>query len=335
MSRGTPKTSRINKRVTVEISVVIVAVLSFVATVSAALINYFSTRYPIDQTLKATQKAEQSVARIVVMQTSVIPEATLAPLPTETATIPPTPSWTATSEPTPSPSPTTFETTIDWHSRFDILATWYPCEYRVIPEYIDVAADKEKAAAQVEEAVTAGEFHKWDLGPHDKSFILTLEITNISQEVEWIRLSKTASISVQSISEVPAHINMTNLWGCGGGGMFREFSIGSLSSLYKSYDFEVTYPDVDYFTLQQGEFESFIFTFECDEPGIYQLEIEIPFSQKGVEGSIVYADRQRLVCPQEFSGYGYLSSYDTANAVADLSFEGTFTWDGINYILKP
>jgi hypothetical protein len=69
---------------------------------------------------------------------------------------------------------------------------------------------------------------------------------------------------------------------CAGDGLFIESKeVVVLSSKIKEYTKDVTFPNAQFYTGSPNEFNSFIIPFDIKDPGVYHIEIEIPYTFDG------------------------------------------------------
>ena len=201
-----------------------------------------------------------------------------------------------------------------------------------LPGYIDPFQGFDQAMAAVNEA-----FNRGDIFPHvprifsypDGEFIpdgnVIYQVTVESHApLDWIKVDKKAKITIAA-QKIPADpVNTIDYQeGCGGTGEERDFHLDRnlLETSYPSYTLDAAYENenVDYFTLQPGEFETFLFTLQCGEPGLYNLQFQIPMEYEGKPG-FVSADGGEILCPPGGA------HWDPSRLI------GGFKWDGSQYI---
>ena len=158
-----------------------------------------------------------------------------------------------------------------------------------------------------------------------EGFSYYLRITNAFSSTEWLRLDSNESAAV-SVSQPPRALFSSVYSVGGGGGSFRFFPSVPLLQGTGFYTRKVKQPDFNYFELQPGEFEEFIFFFKCAAPGTYIITLELPYAYSVEFGKIIRASPQ-LICPNSY----ILWRTDYPN----LSLEGTYIWDGTAYNHSP
>jgi hypothetical protein len=234
----------------------------------------------------------------------------------------PTPADTSSPTPTSTPSPTPTDTPL-----VRVESELNPCGPWRIPSNINPGQDPSSEAAQLFDL----ERDSLPTGPFRGGFLLTLNLTSISQDREWIELGNTASVSVQVHDDAPENANLWRVKECGGMGAVRLFSEGTLTADRETYTFSVTAPEADYFSLQPGEFEAFLFTFNCMEPGTYRISVEIPYKYKGESGAILFEDSRSLVCPQSYLLWEAYAPAPGGFSSGPLEYVGAFEWNGTGY----
>ncbi|MDP1541466.1 MAG: hypothetical protein Q8L72_12550 [Moraxellaceae bacterium] len=276
---------------------IIVALIGCVGTVAVAIIGYMSVSMQIEKPVAITQTVE---AKIISSQT-----------PTSILQNTPVPSFTETIVPTSTP-----EQTLISASTVRRL-----CERTILPDYIKPSDGIQQAIEQIAEAEARGE--KFSLMGNNLS--LKIEFRSEVQTVDWLKLSNNLKITITSDNNVGDKLNLWNVEGCGGGD-YRFFSPDvSLETNYPAYSVNVENSEFDFFTLQPGEFESFDFNFYCRTPGIYTVNIELPYSLLDVPYNYNYTIPTTIICPKSFSVW---NSYYAGM----LEYGGDFMWNGEEYV---
>ncbi len=191
-------------------------------------------------------------------------------------------------------------------------ANFAACMPIVLPESIDPAHDLSRAVAYVHEKNN----RMTETGIVDTKLILPSDssnptdgfdarISNIRNGGDWLRIDNGARISVLGYQNVPETINVLHIYpGCAAGGMNRRFSPVALSPT-DIREFTTEYPESDYFSLQPGEFEIFMYTFNCTQPGLYDIKLSIPFTTARNAGLIELDEAPSLICPKSVKFWMY------------------------------
>ena len=172
------------------------------------------------------------------------------------------------------------------------------------------------------------------MGPFSDGFALTLYIESTSQDTAWIELDNTALVSVHVYDDAQENIDFWRVKECGGMGFVRVFSEGTLTADRETYTFSITCPEADFFTLQPGEIEGFLFPLNCAEPGTYLVRIELPYKYKGQSGTIVFPDARPLVCPKSSSLWEAYAPITEGSSPGPLEYVDDFEWSGTGYETK-
>ena len=176
-----------------------------------------------------------------------------------------------------------------------------PCEnaFYEIPDNIDPSSDPLGFLSSFSYTQVSA---TWNIiVPGERS--IAIDITNVeSPGGRWLRISNTANVIVDSFMPLdelnmllPSVEGIWDLGGCGGGGNHREFppiQLDTRSSL------STTFSSADFFSLQPGEFESFAFSFECGEYGMYIFHLEVEIAAAGEAGKYAIGEPLALYCPE-------------------------------------
>lgn len=294
---------------------VIVAIIGLIATIAAALINYASTRTQIELPISASQTAE---VRASILTSTVIPT-----LSTKTPSSP---------------------TNSNWEKYIEIEKKVMGCEYIALPQDVDYSigntaetitqvisqGDKDNRIlswAKIPQVITGNVFPD-----NPQEAFTTFDINNISSQ-DWIEIAKSVTVSVSVDKDVPEKTNAFIYgWGCGGVGDTRLFPSLNLSTTFESYTDETTFPEHDFFTLQQGEFERFQFPFVCQSPGYYHLSFNIPFQIRSDKGN-AQTDID-IICPKEVAIWSYRGSMEDPTNWKVREMLGGYVWNGEKYVSK-
>ncbi|MBC8553391.1 MAG: hypothetical protein H8D23_27550 [Candidatus Brocadiales bacterium] len=153
--------------------------------------------------------------------------------------------------------------------------------------------------------------------PSEKSAVIWLNqqfidmtITSVAPN-EWVRISN--KVVVKITDHTPLQLEDVYLPSCGGQGKTREFSVVVWNSL--STEFDGINRDVDFYTLQPGEFEVFNVEIGASEPGIYGLVLGVEYQYQGKTSILWSADKFYLYTPEEYRGWTYYDELEqTGNA---------------------
>lgn len=171
---------------------------------------------------------------------------------------------------------------------------------------------------------------------------ILIKITNVVNDDTWIRLEKDVSISISQIK----NINMTDvntvtfIQICGGGGYTWYFSAVELSKDFDAYQQQTSLSpnslsNADYFTLQPGETEYFVFELKCGSVGAFSVQFNIPYSYKDSSGTFSYNLPRGIICPNKFTNW-ILSPLGAApGELYALTNIDRYEWTGDDYSIYP
>jgi hypothetical protein len=297
-------------------------ILGFLGVVITAYVGYLGIRSQTEIPITATQTAES-----MSTSTQQMPASTNTPHIVDMPAI----------------TPASLDAISNWESQFDIAYGWHECGAPVVlPEYIDPEQSVSSASSQIAQAMESEETTFWQVTPFHPDFKLGERIKNgrfypsfsISSKPEntaWAKIEKTENINITSRNDVPEHQNIITLpSGCGGGGDIREFPSINLKSDFISYQEKTTLPDVDYISLEPGEFEEFEFEFICNAPGIYNIQINIPYTYLGQSNNINLPSPMEFVCPKSFTWWKASGDMFGKN-IDGITKAGEYRWDGTQY----
>lgn len=156
-----------------------------------------------------------------------------------------------------------------------------------------------------------------------------LTITSIVETEDWVRLSREASITVNRLENAPEDATLIESSECGGGEFFRYFSPVPLRADFDKYESETSTNEFDYFTLQPGEPEVFVFSFTCEAPGIYHVDMNLPYTYQNSDAKIVFMGINGIICPEDATYFnaGIIPGVDET-VILDVS---TYSWNGSEY----
>jgi hypothetical protein len=244
---------------------VLLAIIGVAGTICAALITavfgFLSIKTQVEAPIKATQTSE-ALMQIATPTTS-------APL-----------------------------TGLDWNSIATIKHLPI-CDLRVLPNNIDLSDNQ--AGKQLASTYNSGGTLFWAeipevMDPESGNSASTIFDIASTADKSWIELSKTVNVSVEVEETIPDVVDVLVPMGCGGGGEIRIFPSVSLENSFPQFTTETNFADVDFFTLEPGEFERFRIPFECKVPGFYRLKLTIPFRYEGENGTMETSTM--VMCPQ-------------------------------------
>lgn len=137
---------------------------------------------------------------------------------------------------------------------------------------------------------------------------ITINLSNINSETSWIKIEKQWKLAINYLGDTGLNnVQFLSIDGCGGEGQYRTTNSEiNLQSNYNSYSQYIEFEDVDFFTLEQGEFEIFRIFPVCQDKGYYVIEFEIPYQYKNYSGTIQGTSR-KIVCAEHYESVGVLS----------------------------
>jgi hypothetical protein len=215
-----------------------------------------------------------------------------------------------------------------------ITELWGNCPItRVLPGYIHPDKDPVQALEQIRQALDTQDYRQWQEVPTSvklDEFTMEARIASISQDIEHLLLSNTASVEVKT-QAVPDHLDVfTAGQGCGAGLEKRFFPPIELNSNFTKYTDSVTYTKYDSFTLGPGEIEIFVFDFLCKQPGIYELKLTIPLTHKDKHYSVLIQSRYGYVCPKSYTSWTFEYSKE-----GNYFSSKNYAWNGEIYEEVP
>ena len=224
---------------------IIVAIIGCAGTFISALFGYLAIKSQIEIPIRTTQTADALQKDL----TANAPEK-----PTQV---------TFTSTPT-----------IDWSAVLKGSTTFLaPCGVRVVPDHVslDPKNMQSSLANFNSEFSKSHEGNDWDVG---HGTVLTFYLESYSQ-LNWIKVENRFNLNIYVDSEIPDNVNIVSIAGCGGGAWQPLGNVELINQAnMREYRISLNYPDVDFYTLQPGEFEVFSINLECKAPGIYSFAIE-------------------------------------------------------------
>jgi serine/threonine protein kinase len=200
----------------------------------------------------------------------------------------------------PAPTP------VDGHRIIRLDSVWRHCPSYVVPDTFVLDPNPTKAIKQLETELDHI-MQDWQRGPDFSGvdgpyYELDLTLTSITTGRERIRLNSTAMATVRRVADVPPHMHIFDPRGCGSGGTLRYFAPVALNAQRESYRQRTTNTDgFDYFSLQPGEFEVFVFPFICRGPGIYRVDLEVGYSYQGQPSKLQWSSSGDTFCPNAFT----------------------------------
>jgi hypothetical protein len=205
------------------------------------------------------------------------------------------------------------------------------CQGLLMPPSIRPDQDINQAAKQVMDEAKATNFDSWLVvsNPYTNDISLLLTVTNIPNDVDWIKLENNLDVSINAQSNPSKHVNVLTATGCGAGGVYRTFSGISLAFDYQNYTTTSTSAEFDFFTLQPGESEIFQVSLTCQAPGIYRVMLTLPYSliDSGGKAQVEY-DRS-IICPAAFMVWA-IDMFDEA-----FISSTSYIWNGTSYEIHP
>lgn len=203
----------------------------------------------------------------------------------------------------------------------------------VVPSSIDFDRNATVALEQLEQARGKETLYKQAVPLlDDSSFILHERLESAVEGTEWIQLSNTATISI-IVQPVPDQIDIIQPFDeCGDGGEYRDFPPVSLESNSKQYMIDSTFTGFDYFTLEPGESEVFVYSLKCADPGIYSMSIDVPYEYKGHRYISSWKIDYEFVCPNSFTFWKENLIYQNDEFHSEVVKVGNYMWNGLKYV---
>lgn len=210
---------------------------------------------------------------------------------------------------TASPAPLSITDNIKSYSRQDpcfsqpyLIPPELPLEKSTIFDYMPAFNSNEPLAFQIPE--------DWKVIGYPEDII---GIGSISPaDSTTLRVGNVASIIIDKYEPLADHINLASFvfdkfflpgGGCGGGGKSNDFPFIYFDGLNTIM---VRQQDFDYFTLQPGEFEEFVFSYGCKKSGIYHFHIEMNVSILGTEERVPVGEPLTYYCPESYSEFYFM-----------------------------
>jgi hypothetical protein len=143
------------------------------------------------------------------------------------------------------------------------------------------------------------DFPNWLYNRHEFINATYFEITTTSLvEKEWVRIENKIRVKVLNYKQL-SELNAVQLL-CGGG-QERDFPTVQIDTTKDEFD--TTFPEFDYFTLQPGEFEVFNLVVMASEAGEYEVEIGLDYSYKGKTATFWLPQSYQVFTPQKYTTF--------------------------------
>jgi hypothetical protein len=228
------------------------------------------------------------------------------------------PANTSTSQPI---TATPQETGQRWDQHFEVEMIQSICHFttQIIPEPFTSDLGKPDV---LDIFYTAGT-ESWSFGPSTSYPVgYAINISNISTNTVWPKISNSFQFTVSWVDNAPEHADvLVNGVGCGGGSWRDGDMIVSLSPEYLSTRQKVIFEDSDYYSLQRGESEVFIIQVQCKGPGIYLLDVDIPYTFSTDWDVIDLKASKYIICPETYS------RWDVNPSAHSIVFYKNLSWD--------
>jgi hypothetical protein len=233
-------------------------------------------------------------------------------------------------------------------SQCDVSPAW------TLPGTILPAQDSDTMREQLAQAIATKQIDTWPVaGPDITALIagdkqgalrrLYMTITGTGTGKVNIHLLSHANIIVTR-QELPAHVDVatvrsTNILdaksGCGSG-TNRTSPPTALTDEFVQYSDERKYTDDPFLTLDSESSEVLVFPFECQSPGIYTLQIALPYRDnfRAVSDTYVSGDRPTIVCPSSFTFWPITyvrGDSDSNKPSVQLGIPKQYYWNGKRY----
>jgi hypothetical protein len=165
---------------------------------------------------------------------------------------------------------------------------------------------------------------------------IAYDISNNSEGNMGLVIENSAVVSVTA-TEVQDHVNIAVTGGCGAGPnttyyfepiQLARYSPNALQTIHYTKD------NTTHFTIEPGKSLRFGFTFNCREPGVYSLSIDIAYKIAAESQVKTLKDKELIVCPRNLSIW---SDYNITNLqdYDKLILLGRITEDGVNFRQEP
>jgi hypothetical protein len=280
---------------------IIVAIIGCLGTFVTAIFGYLAMKSQVEIPIKATQTSEA------------LKEYLTKNAPTETDI----PLAAVVFTETPS---------VDWNSIIKVSSSLSsPCGIKVAPDSVALdPSNMQLSLKNFNDSFSVNFGSNWDNAIETG---LIFELESYSQ-LNWVKIENRFSINVFVDSQVPDNLNIISISGCGGG-FNRDLGRVALTNQnnLREYSISLNSPDVDFFTLQPGEFEDFFVYLECKAPGVYSFTITINLEYTNQAGKITIAPSTKMLCPYRFNKF-------TSHG-GDLLYEGKVEWNGNEYKATP
>ncbi len=280
---------------------ILIAMIGCAGTFITALFGYLAVKSQVEIPIKTTQTSEALRDYLTVNA------------PTETE-IPPT-----VVSPTSTPS-------IEWGSILKVYSNFlFPCGTKVIPESVSINPnDLQLSLNEFTDLFYEHSGGDWDSAVN-AALIFNLESYS---QLNWVKVGNQFSVNVFVESQVPENLNIVSISGCGGGNwrLLQDITLTNQNNL-RQYKVSLSYPDVDFFTLQPGEFEVFMIPMECKAPGIYSFTVVINSEYTGQSGNFTIVPLTKMYCPYRFNKY--------LSHGGNLEYVGKYEWNGSDYQVIP
>jgi len=254
------------------IGVIVAAVIGLCGTIIAAYFGYLGIRAQIEEPIHATQTAQANLSSLSLTPASQSTTPSQSSSPTSTNSSP---------------------TSTEWQQFLSVDPVIGCVEIRLLPIVVNPSEDPAKQIANTNPTDTIVPIN---------SFGALYSLANIGN-YDWMRLDKSLDISVSAKSDVPNHVDVIEReTGCGGTDTIRDFPSIILHSDLDSFTQKLSFPGIDYFTLQPGEFELFRVNFQCNTTGYFTVSPTIDYSYQKKTGTIEFP-KFDVLCPQSFTVY--------------------------------
>ena len=136
-----------------------------------------------------------------------------------------------------------------------------------------------------------------------------VELTNINDEKRWIKIGNKWNVIISYYGDTELkNVYYISIVGCGGGNDYKVSNTEILlTDNYTTYSKQIEFLDFDYYTLEQGEFETFIFTPECNSQGYYYLSVEIPIEYDENHINYLATYDKRIICAENYHWIGEIA----------------------------
>lgn len=132
----------------------------------------------------------------------------------------------------------------------------------------------------------------------------------------WLIFDARAFIKIISYTELN-YASYVEMDGCGQGGITRlNFNTVTLNNRVSQYTSQID--NVDAISLMPGEAVSIHIPFNCKEPGLYKVSIELPLSYEDTSGLFSLIEELTIPCPEHATYWTIMENYESNSNKFDI-----------------